>query len=424
MDTMDMINIENPSSETDYLSRFQNQVTTSLEAFTKKEPEIKFTWKDELSEARGYLVINSLKGNACGGGTRLHKNVNVNEVTTLAKIMEIKFAFSGPTIGGAKTGIQLDPNHPNKYEILERWYQAIKPILKSCYGTGSDLNTDIHKINELLKPMGIENSQEGIIHAITNGDEHAKKQSINNMKLLAESIELTPSLSIQLAELVTGYGVFASIDSYLKITKDSLKDKKVFIQGVGNVGAAALWYLYNAKAKIIALSDHNGGLIFDQGMTEEQLINVIKNKSLKNLGIELYNHNEFNQQFINTSVDIFIPAAGSNLTDKTFIDLLYDNGLSLIACGANHPFIENEYCYGACSQYLDRKLTVIPDFLANMGMARTFYYLMKANPVNLNTAGVFNDIYNEIYQTINQAYTMNHGKLMTASLYHIALDRI
>ncbi|TNF65798.1 MAG: Glu/Leu/Phe/Val dehydrogenase [Gammaproteobacteria bacterium] len=425
MDTMDMTNITEITNDTDYLTEFQGQVIHNLEAFTQKEPEIKFTWKDSHSDTRGFLVINSLKGNACGGGTRVHENVSVNEVTTLAKIMEIKFAFSGPEIGGAKTGIQLDPTHPQKYEILERWYQAIKPILKNCYGTGSDLNTDIHKINETLKPMGIENSQEGIIYAVTKGDEAKKSQAINNMKLLAQSVQLTSELSVQLAELVTGYGVFASIDSFLTIAKDSLQDKKVFIQGVGNVGAAALWYLYNAGAKIVALSDHNGGLLFDNGISKEQLISVIKNRSLSHLGIELYNHDEFNQQFINTTVDVFVPAAGSNLINKSFIDQLYDNGLSLIACGANHPFVENEYCYGVCSQYLDRKLTVIPDFLANMGMARTFYHLMsEQSDHNLTTENVFKDIYQEIHQNIEQAYAINNGKLMTASLYKMALDRI
>ena len=101
------------------MSNFQQYVINKLNAFSSAEPEIVFQWKDKLSPATGTLVINSLRGGAAGGGTRLHNNVTLDEITTLAKIMEIKFALSGPAIGGAKTGIKMDPIYPHKYVVLE-----------------------------------------------------------------------------------------------------------------------------------------------------------------------------------------------------------------------------------------------------------------------------------------------------------------
>lgn len=56
--------------------------------------------------------------------------------------MEIKFSVCGPSIGGAKSGIDFDPWDPRKTEVLERWYKAIRPLLKFYYGTGGDLNVD------------------------------------------------------------------------------------------------------------------------------------------------------------------------------------------------------------------------------------------------------------------------------------------
>jgi glutamate dehydrogenase/leucine dehydrogenase len=53
-----------------------------------------------------------------------------------------------------------------------------------------------------------------------------------------------------LAEMVTGYGVAASIIAYYKATDKSIQDKKVFIQGAGNVGAAAAYYL-NKKMLVL-----------------------------------------------------------------------------------------------------------------------------------------------------------------------------
>ena len=85
-----------------------------LEAYAQREPEIVFEWNDAETEAKGWVVINSLRGGAAGGGTRMHTRVDRREVVSLAKTMEIKFTVSGPQIGGAKSGINFDPNDPPK----------------------------------------------------------------------------------------------------------------------------------------------------------------------------------------------------------------------------------------------------------------------------------------------------------------------
>ena len=56
--------------------------------------------------------------------------------------MEVKFTVSGPAIGGAKSGLNLDPQDPRKRGVLKHWYRAVFLILKSYDGTGSDLNAD------------------------------------------------------------------------------------------------------------------------------------------------------------------------------------------------------------------------------------------------------------------------------------------
>ena len=80
-----------------------------VEGFFGAAPEIAFEWNDTETSARGWLVINSLKGGASGGGTRMRQGLNQDEVTFLAKAMELKFALAGPPIGGAKSGIDFDP---------------------------------------------------------------------------------------------------------------------------------------------------------------------------------------------------------------------------------------------------------------------------------------------------------------------------
>ena len=111
-------------------------ITELLENFKNKKPEIVFEWNDSETNATGWIVINSLRGGAAGGGTRMRLGLSKDEVISLSKVMEVKFSVCGPNIGGAKSGINFDPNDPRRTDVLKRWYQAIIPILKTYYGTG------------------------------------------------------------------------------------------------------------------------------------------------------------------------------------------------------------------------------------------------------------------------------------------------
>ena len=101
-----------------------------LKKYEDTSPEIIFEWKDTETDAVGWVVINSLRGGAAGGGTRMRKGLTKYEVLSLAKTMEIKFTVCGPPIGGAKSGINFDPNDAKKKGVLQRWYKAVSPLLK------------------------------------------------------------------------------------------------------------------------------------------------------------------------------------------------------------------------------------------------------------------------------------------------------
>ena len=85
-----------------------------LDKYEARAPEIVFEWKDSETDAIGWVVINSLRGGAAGGGTRMRKGLTKYEVLSLAKTMEVKFTICGPAIGGAKSGINFDPSDTRK----------------------------------------------------------------------------------------------------------------------------------------------------------------------------------------------------------------------------------------------------------------------------------------------------------------------
>ena len=192
-----------------------------LKKYENKQPEIVFEWKDSETEAEGWVVINSLRGGAAGGGTRMRVGLDKHEVTSLAKTMEVKFTVSGPAIGGAKSGINFDPNDPRKKGVLERWYKAVAPLLKNYYGTGGDLNVDeIHEVIPITEKSGIWHPQEGVFNGHFKPTEAEKINRIGQLRYgvlkVIEDKNFTPKVENKyvVADMITGYGVAESVKHY------------------------------------------------------------------------------------------------------------------------------------------------------------------------------------------------------------------
>ena len=186
-----------------------------LKKFEEKRPEIVFEWKDAETDAEGWLVINSIRNGSAGGGTRMRKGCDKREVESLAKTMEVKFSVSGPDIGGAKSGINFDPADPRKLQVLERWFKAVKPLLKSYYGTGGDLNVDeIHDVIPITEKLGIFHPQEGTaVGHFNDGEQNISKRLKNlqqGVSLVLKNESLSPDMKRNpVARYHVGYFVIA-----------------------------------------------------------------------------------------------------------------------------------------------------------------------------------------------------------------------
>lgn len=403
-----------------------------LKKYEEKRPEVVFEWKDTLTDAEGWVVINSLRGGAAGGGTRMRKGLDKREVESLAKTMEVKFTVSGPAIGGAKSGINFDPADPRKKEVLARWYQAVIPLLKNYYGTGGDLNVDeIHEVIPMTEACGLWHPQEGVINGHFKSRENDKIKQIGQLRYgVAKVIEdknFSPDLSKKyvVADMITGYGVAVSIAHYYSIYGGDLKGKKAIVQGFGNVGAAAAFYLTQMGAKVVGIIDRVGGLINEQGFSMEEMTKLFNDRAQNTLVAQkLIPFAEINESIWQTSADIFVPAAASRLVTKDQVEKMMASGLSLIACGANVPFADQEIFFGPISDFADDHLSIIPDFIANCGMARVFAYLMQPG-VSMTDEAIFNDTSAIIKKAIQKTYDNNNAKIGIAKTsFEIALKQL
>ncbi|HMV15106.1 MAG TPA: Glu/Leu/Phe/Val dehydrogenase dimerization domain-containing protein [Chitinophagales bacterium] len=404
-----------------------------IKPFEDKAPEIVFEWNDSKTDAQGWLVINSLRGGAAGGGTRMRKGLTKHEVISLAKTMEIKFSVSGPAIGGAKSGINFDPNDTRKREVLERWYKTVAPILKSYYGTGGDMNIDeIDEVIPITEEYGIWHPQEGIVNGHYHPKERDKINKIGQLRVgvskLIEDEDYTPSKKegYLVADMITGYGVAESVKHYYNIYKnEDIKGKKATIQGFGNVGAAAAYFLAQQGVKIAAIIDITGILISKNGLDFEQVKKLfLQRKNNKLSHPDLLPFDKAQAQFWNTKADIFIPAAGSRFVNEDNLTAMQNAGIEVISSGANVPFNDPEIFYGKVLNKADSSLAVIPDFIANCGMARVFAYLMHKN-VKITDDAIFQDVSKTIYNALVKVYEKDNRTIyLTKNALQIAIDEL
>jgi glutamate dehydrogenase/leucine dehydrogenase len=386
-----------------------------LKKFENKQPEIVFEWKDQETEAEGWVVINSLRNGSAGGGTRMRKGLNKREVESLAKTMEVKFTVAGPPIGGAKSGINFDPQDPRKKDVLKRWFKAVYPILKQYYGTGGDLNVDeVHEVIPFTAELGLLHPQEGTVNGYLK--DYSGEEKLKSISRLQEGVSLkitdvrfTPDVNLgyNISDMVTGWGVAEAVRHYYDIWGGSMKNKLAIIQGWGNVAASAAWYLSKSGVLIAGIIDRHGGYIKKEGMTFEEVNKLFLEKDGNALkDYELMPYEQVNEEIWKLGAEIFIPGAASRLVTKNQVEQMIAGGMEVISCGANVPFADEEIFMGPISRLADENIAVIPDFIANCGMARVFAYLMKKDS-EVNDTMILKDVSGIIRSALMRVHQFN-----------------
>ncbi len=403
-----------------------------LEKFENKSPEIVFEWSDTETEAKGWVVINSLRGGAAGGGTRMRLGLDKREVESLAKTMEVKFTVAGPPIGGAKSGINFNPADPRKKGVLERWYKAITPLLKNYYGTGGDLNVDeIHEVIPITESCGVWHPQEGVLTGHYNPTEPQKIKKIgqlrNGVVKVIENPNFSPDVKrkFTIADMITGYGVAESVKHYYKVYGGKLEGKRVIVQGWGNVGSSAAYFLAKDGASIVGIIDRDGGLIKEIGFSFEEIRQLFLHKEgNKLINQDMLSFEEVNSKIWDVKAEVFLPCAASRLITQDQTDRMIKAGLDVVSAGANVPFADPEIFFGPIADYTDNHVSVIPDFISNCGMARVFGYLMQDN-IELTDEAIFSDTSNTILQAIERTYQTKNSKTGIAkTAFELALKQL
>ncbi len=401
-------------------------------AFLRAPPRLALEWHDPESPARAWLVLNTLRGGAAGGGTRMRAGLTREEVTFLAKVMELKFSIAGPPIGGAKSGLDFDPADPRKPEVLARWFRAIRPYLEACYATAGDLNVDeLREVLPATVEIGLLHPQQGVArgHFGLAGEALADRLAAmrRGLEATVEGSLGVPGLTLRTSDLVTGFGVATAALRLYERRGRSLQDVRVLIEGFGNVGGAAALYLSRWGARVVGVVDAVSALVAPEGLGAERVEELLRAREGNTLPLSMPAKEAATARaaFREAEAEIYVCAAASGTLGRAALERLDGRGVEAIVCGANRPFASAFPGDTELERDADARFAVVPDFIANCGAARAFsHHIARDEPSEPRE--VFDAVETTVCEALDEAVARAGGaeRGLHAAALGAALDRI
>ena len=412
--------------------------------------------RNEIHTFTGWRSVHSEHFEPAKGGIRYDINASQEEVEALAALMTYKCAIIEVPYGGSKGALKINPKEWTKSEIEKITRRFAQELIKR------DL---IHPAQNVPAPDVGTGAEEMAWIA----DEYRRIHPTDINALACVTGKPTQKGGLVGRSEATGRGVqyiirefFRHEEDYLKAGfKGGLKDKKVVLQGLGNVGYHAAKFLQEEDGcRIVCVMEHNGAILNPDGLNIEK----IKSHQSEHGSFEGCSEGKFEantSEFLTMKCDILIPAAKENVIDKT---IAQDIKAKLIVEAANGPIT-----FEADGLLNERNVTIIPDIMANAGGVAVSYFewirnlshirfgrlekrrnafqfdtlisaietmtgkempdkfkeqfIEGANEIDLVRSGL-DDMMREAYQKVRQSMIENDIPNLRTAAYKVALDRI
>ncbi|HBY97534.1 MAG TPA: glutamate dehydrogenase [Chloroflexi bacterium] len=318
--------------------------------YPKRELTVNFPVKmddDSVRVFTGYRVHHNTVRGPTKGGIRYHQDVTLDEVRALAMWMTWKCSLVNIPYGGAKGGVVVNPYELSLAELenLTRRYTSEISLL---IGPDSDIPAPDVGTNPQVMAWLM--------------DTYSMHQGYSvNAVVTGKPVSIGGSLGRGDA---TGVGVMFCTRKAMQKLGMPIRGAPVLVQGFGNVGSVSARAMYEQGAKIIAVSDVNGGIYDPDGLDIPRLVRHVRETGTVTTwsGVERVT----NTELLTLPCDVLIPAALENQITDENADKIH---AKLIAEGANGPTTPE-----ADKILRARGITVVPDILCNSGGVTVSYF--------------------------------------------------
>jgi glutamate dehydrogenase (NAD(P)+) len=295
----------------------------------------------------GYRVQHTLTMGPTKGGIRFAPGVSEGECAALAAWMTWKCALVGLPYGGAKGGVRCDPNRLSVDEverITRRYASELIPII----GPDRDIPAPDMGTGEREMAWFYDTYSQLMGHAVP------------------EIVTGKPPVlgGTEARRPATGLGCVYVAEAVAERLGTPLRDQRVAIQGFGNVGAVAASELHAIGARVVAVSDHTGGIEAPQGLDVPKVVAwIAENRTLEGcpLGSPVGR-----AEVLEVPCDVLIPAALERQITPANASRIDAKVIVVAANGPTTPEAE--------AVLADRGVLIVPDVLANAGGVTVSYF--------------------------------------------------
>ncbi len=317
--------------------------------FDAMEPDMQETFTDTEQGVEGFVVVWNTEisrggplysdGKGCGkGGTRIKKDLTLEDVKRLARAMAEKNAAAGLPLGGAKSGLRADPDASDYEQKWKRFVRLVKDggFLKEDDGIFGGFGYDIGG-----KPP---------LNAIWTIEELGSGRSFTG-----KPVDMGGTDYDRIG--IAGLGVAVAGQTLFEESGGDAQGARFSVQGVGAMGSAVVRYFHELGGVLKYVSDlkYGGTWVFKDGASEE----FINDPSLKNLEKEAEKVSDSCEEALFQEVDIVFPCA---LEDTLTKDNAHKVKARFMSEGANNPTTDEAH-----QILFDNDVMVAPDILANPG---------------------------------------------------------
>ncbi len=305
----------------------------------------------ELMHYQGFRVQHNSARGPCKGGLRFHPNMDEEHAAALANLMTWKTAIVNVPFGGAKGGINCDPDNMSRQE-LERITRRFVEQTKEVIGPTIDI------------PAPDVNTNASVMAWIM--DEYSKHNGFSPGVVTGKPLHLFGSDG---REEATGRGVKYALEEALTSQGKKLENQRIAIQGFGNVGSFAALIMHKEGVKIVAVADQYTAIKNNNGLNIPALIEWVQSTgSIKDFS----DAEDFaRDDIISYDCDVLVPAALEDaITEKNAANIK----ASIIVEAANGPTTPE-----ADDILNQRGVLIVPDILANAGGVTVSYFEWAQN---------------------------------------------
>ncbi|MDR2711141.1 MAG: NADP-specific glutamate dehydrogenase [Burkholderiales bacterium] len=342
-----------------------------LERLVEPERTITFRvpWTDDQGKVRvnrGFRVQMSSAIGPYKGGLRFHPSVTMGMLKFLAFEQVFKNALTTLPMGGGKGGSDFDPKGKSDSEVM-RFCQSFMSELFRHIGADTDV------------PAGdicVGGREVGFLFG-----EYKKLANVFTGVFTGKGISFGGSL---IRPEATGYGLIYFVNEMLAVRSQGMEGKRVTVSGSGNVAQYAAEKCLMGGAKVVSMSDSEGTAEFAQGMTSDQLSELIRWKNVERGRLQVFAEKHkitFHKGKTpwHIACDIALPCATQNEIHSEDAKTLVKNGCQCVAEGANMPSTLD-----AMKVFHDAKTMFGPGKAANAGGVAVSGLEMSQNSMRLS----------------------------------------